>query len=45
VGDFIQNHRVEIGRPLLNWLWIIAGVAYPHGFCSPILYYFCCMML
>jgi hypothetical protein len=31
VGDFIQNHRVEIGKPLLNGLWRITGVAYPHG--------------
>jgi hypothetical protein len=31
VGDFIQNHRVEIGKPLLNGLWRIAGVVYPHG--------------
>jgi Domain of unknown function (DUF4336) len=31
VADFIQNHAIEKGRPLLNALWKIGGVAYPHG--------------
>jgi hypothetical protein len=31
VGDFIQNHTIEKAKPLLNSLWKIGGVAYPHG--------------
>jgi hypothetical protein len=31
VADFIQNHSIETNKPLLNALWKIAGVAYPHG--------------
>jgi Domain of unknown function (DUF4336) len=31
VGDFIQNHTIEKAKPLLNALWKIGGVAYPHG--------------
>jgi hypothetical protein len=31
VGDFIQNHTIEKAKPLLNTLWKIGGVAYPHG--------------
>jgi hypothetical protein len=31
MGDFIQNHRPRPGRPLLNLLLRLAGVAYPHG--------------
>jgi hypothetical protein len=31
VADFIQNHAIEKGRPLLNALWKVGGVAYPHG--------------
>jgi hypothetical protein len=31
VADFIQNHAIEEGRPLLNALWKIGGVAYPQG--------------
>jgi Domain of unknown function (DUF4336) len=31
VGDFIQNHPIETGKPILNALWKIGGVAYPHG--------------
>jgi hypothetical protein len=31
VGDFIQNHRLEKGRPFLNALLKLAGVAYPNG--------------
>jgi hypothetical protein len=30
-ADFIQNHPIEKGKPLLNALWKLAGVAYPHG--------------
>jgi hypothetical protein len=30
-GDFIQNHPMVKGRPLLNNLFKLAGVSYPHG--------------
>jgi hypothetical protein len=31
VADFIQNHPIEPGKPLLNALWRLGGVAYPQG--------------
>jgi hypothetical protein len=31
VADFIQNHPIEPGKPILNALWKIFGVAYPCG--------------
>jgi hypothetical protein len=30
-ADFIQNHPMERGKPLLNALWKLAGVVYPPG--------------
>jgi Domain of unknown function (DUF4336) len=30
-ADFIQNHPIERGKPLLNALWRLSGVAYPNG--------------
>jgi Domain of unknown function (DUF4336) len=30
-ADFIQNHPIERGKPLLNALWRFGGVAYPNG--------------
>ena len=29
--DFIQNHPTPAGRPILNVIWRLAGVAYPAG--------------
>jgi hypothetical protein len=29
--DFVQNHPGKSGRPILNILWKLAGVAYPLG--------------
>ena len=31
LGDFIQNRRIMKGKPLLNALLRLAGVAYPNG--------------
>jgi hypothetical protein len=31
LADFIQNHAIEKGRPLLNAFLKISGVAYPNG--------------
>ena len=31
LADFIQNHPMVRGRPLLNALFKFAGVAFPHG--------------
>ncbi|HYY29952.1 MAG TPA: DUF4336 domain-containing protein [Chthoniobacterales bacterium] len=31
LGDFIQNRRIVNGKPLLNALLRLAGVAYPNG--------------
>ncbi len=31
LADFIQNHPITKGKPLLNALWKVAGVACPHG--------------
>jgi hypothetical protein len=31
LGDFIQNHPMAKGRPLLNAFFKLAGVSYPHG--------------
>lgn len=31
LGDFIQNHPMAKGRPLLNALFKLAGVSYPDG--------------
>jgi hypothetical protein len=31
LADFIQNHLITAGKPILNALWKLAGVAYPHG--------------
>jgi hypothetical protein len=30
-ADFIQNHPIEPGKPQLNALWRLGGVAYPNG--------------
>jgi hypothetical protein len=30
-ADFIQNHPIEPGKPLLNALWKLGGVAHPSG--------------
>jgi hypothetical protein len=30
-ADFIQNHPIEPGKPLLSILWRLGGVAYPSG--------------
>lgn len=29
--DFIQNHPIPAGRPILSLIWKLAGVAYPAG--------------
>jgi hypothetical protein len=29
--DFIQNHPIPAGRPILSVIWKLAGVAYPAG--------------
>jgi hypothetical protein len=31
LADFLQNHPLSKGKPLLNALFKLAGVAYPHG--------------
>jgi Domain of unknown function (DUF4336) len=31
LADFIQNHPIVPGKPILNALWKVAGVVYPHG--------------
>jgi hypothetical protein len=31
LADFIQNHRITTGKPILGALWKLGGVAYPHG--------------
>jgi hypothetical protein len=31
LADFIQNHLLSKGKPFLNTLFKLAGVAYPHG--------------
>ena len=31
VADFIQNHPIEPGKPILNALWKIFGAASPYG--------------
>jgi hypothetical protein len=31
LGDFIQNHPMAEGRPLLNAFFKLAGVLYPDG--------------
>ncbi|MGH7978893.1 MAG: DUF4336 domain-containing protein [Limisphaerales bacterium] len=31
IGDFIQSHRLAKGRPFLNTLFRLAGVAFPNG--------------
>jgi Domain of unknown function (DUF4336) len=31
LADFIQNHPIATGKPILNALWNIFGVAYPNG--------------
>jgi hypothetical protein len=31
IPQSIQNHLIEPGKPQLNTLWKLAGVAYPQG--------------
>jgi hypothetical protein len=31
LADFIQNHPIVPGKPILSALWKLGGVAYPHG--------------
>jgi Domain of unknown function (DUF4336) len=31
LADFIQNHPIATDKPILNALWKLADVAYPHG--------------